>query len=54
MIKASVYDTISQVWVIVNGDFPSDWDDALIKTAVSIDRWGSAKSAFAYRVERNA
>ena len=54
MILASVYDTINELYVITDGLFPADWDDALIKCAVSIDRWGNANSAFAYRIERAA
>lgn len=52
MVHANVYDMINERYVIEDGLFPADWDDALIKSAVSIDRWGNAKSAFAYRVDR--
>jgi len=52
MIKASVYDTINRVLVVDNGEFPEDWDDLMIKSAVSIERWGNARSAFGYAVTR--
>ncbi len=53
-VTATVTDPINNRVIISNGQFPADWDDAMIKMAVAIDHTGNSKNGFAYVVTRES